>query len=85
MNSYKHAGIHQVIRRNKESEISPNYLEGEILDVLESTNAFAILAAIAIADLADDGPLAYAIYERGMEFFRKRSNESLRPIVDTND
>lgn len=79
MNSFKHTGFYQVVRRNKASEIAPNYSEEEILDGLESANAFAILTAIAIATLAKDEHLAYSVYERAMEFFKKSPNKSLQP------
>ena len=81
MNSFKHTGFYQVVRRNKESDISPDYSEDEILDGLESANAFAVLTAIAIASIAKDESLAYSVYVYGMEFFKKNSNKSLQPNV----
>jgi len=83
MNSFKHTGFYQVVRRNKESEISPNYSDEEIIDGLESANAFAILTGIAIADIAKDEHLAYDVYERGMEYFKKNPNRALQPTAES--
>ena len=71
MNSFKHSGVYQVARRHKGSEIAPNYSDAEILDGLESVNAFAILTGIAIANIARDEALAREIYEQGKRFFGK--------------
>jgi len=69
MNSLTHSGFYQVVRRNKEGEISPNYTDEEILDALETTNSFAILTSIAIADMAGNERLVKEVFEKGMEYF----------------
>ena len=76
MNSFIHTGFKQVVRRNNEDEISPNYTDEEILDLLESTNSFAILTAIAIADIADNVALANTFYDRGVKIFKKTSGNT---------
>ncbi|OGI53175.1 MAG: hypothetical protein A3E57_03800 [Candidatus Muproteobacteria bacterium RIFCSPHIGHO2_12_FULL_60_33] len=85
MNSFTHGGFYQVVRRNKETEISPNYSDEEIIDALESANSFAILTAIAIADMANNVTLANSIYERGMEFFKKNPSKAIKSAVGKGD
>lgn len=67
MNSFTHSGFYQVVRRIKEGEISPDYADEEIINVLQSANSFAILTAGAIANMAKNERLAKEIYDRGME------------------
>lgn len=69
MNSFTHSGFYQVVRRNKSGEIAPNYTDEEIKDVLETANSFAILTAVAIANMANNEELAKSVFKRGMEFF----------------
>ena len=69
MNSFTHSGFYQVVRRIKSGEIAPNYTDEEIKDALETANSFAILIAIAIADMAGNEELAKSVFGRGMEFF----------------
>jgi hypothetical protein len=52
MNSYTHGGIHQVARRVKGNAIDPNYLDGEIIEVLRMGQMFALLAFIQIVLVA---------------------------------
>jgi hypothetical protein len=42
MNSFTHGGFYQVVRRNKETEIAPNYSNEEIINALESANSFDV-------------------------------------------
>ena len=83
MNSFTHSGFYQVVRRNKENEIAPDYTDEEILDALESANSFAILTAIAIADISGNEALAHSVYERGMKFFKKNPNQALQPTAES--
>ena len=85
MNSFTHCGFYQVVRRNKEIEIAPNYSDEEIIDALESANSSAILTAIAIADMANNVTLANSIYERGMEFFKKNPRKAIKSAVGKGD
>lgn len=72
MNSFTHSGFHQVVRRNKDREISPNYTNDEIIDAIETANSCAILTAIAIADIANSVELAKEIFDRGMAYFKTK-------------
>jgi len=85
MNSFTHGGFYQVVRRNKETEIAPNYSNEEIIDALESANSFAILTAIAIADMANNVTLANSIYECGMEFFKKNPRKAIKSAAGKGD
>jgi hypothetical protein len=85
MNSFTHGGFYQVVRRNKEIEIAPNYSDEEIIDALESANSSAILTAIAIADMANNVTLANSIYERGMELFKKNPRKAIKSAVGKGD
>jgi hypothetical protein len=72
MNSFTHSGYSQAVRRNTEDSIEPNYEEQEILEVLQFSNAIALLTCIEIASLANNGDLAY-------EFLKKAKR--LRPVA----
>jgi len=69
MNSLTHSGFYQVTRRNKVGEIAPDYTNEEIIDALQTANSFAILTAIAIADMAHNERLAKEVFEKGMDYF----------------
>ncbi len=77
MNSATHSGFYQVLRRNTENEIAPNYSKEDIVNALESANSFAILTAIAISDIANNTQLANTVYKYGMEYFKKSPNNPL--------
>jgi hypothetical protein len=72
MNSFTHSGYSQAVRRNTEEFIEPNYEEPEILEVLQFSNAIALLTCIEIASLANNRDLAY-------EFLKKAKR--LRPVA----
>lgn len=61
---FTHTGFHQVVRRNKESSIEPNYEEAELLEVLNFADGIGIMAAVEIAHLASDDYLATALLEK---------------------
>ncbi len=75
MNSYTHGGIHQVARRVKGNAIDPNYLDGEIMEVLRMGQMFALLAFIQIVLVADRKDLEQVgiqkLYE--LELYKKKS------------
>ncbi len=75
MNSYTHGGIHQVARRVKGNAIDPNYLDGEIIEVLRMGQMFALLAFIQIVLVAGRKDLEQVgiqkLYE--LELFKKKS------------
>lgn len=54
MSSYVHNGNLQVVRRNGEEFLGPNYSSEEINEVLALANWFALLAAVEIPPLSDD-------------------------------
>jgi hypothetical protein len=64
MNSFTHSGYLQVVRRNTEITIQPNYTEGETLEALNFANAVGVLSAIAIALLAENTELASSLLEK---------------------
>jgi hypothetical protein len=61
MSGFTHTGFEQIVRRNTESTIEPNYDEDEILEALEFSRAMGCLSAIAICDLAGNNALANEI------------------------
>ncbi len=54
-------------RWNTEDEIGHNYKEDELVEVIDYTNALAILASIGIALLAKDDALASRLLAKGRE------------------
>ena len=72
MNSFTHSGYSQAVRRNTQDSIEPNYEEKEVLEVLQFSNAIALLSCIEIASLANNVDLAY-------EFLKKAKR--LRPVA----
>jgi hypothetical protein len=67
MCSYTHTGYHQVVRRNKETTIEPNYDDGDLLEVLRFADGIAIMAAIEIAHLASKDAFAVALLKKAKE------------------
>lgn len=67
MCSYAHTGSLQMARWNTEDEIGHNYKEDELVEVIDYTNALAILASIGIALLAKDDALASRLLAKGRE------------------
>ena len=61
MNSYTHTGYLQVMRRQTETSIEPNYDDDEVLEVVNAANVFGFLSAIALCDLTNNGVLAKTI------------------------
>ncbi len=70
MNSYTHTGFHQVVRRNRDSTIEPDYSENEIIEVVSFANAIGVLAAIEIARLARNEILANEVLEKAQHVLR---------------
>lgn len=64
MNSFTHCGFHQVVRRNKEATIEPDYAEEEILEVVNFAGAIGLLSAIEIAHLAGNEALANEVLQK---------------------
>lgn len=68
MNSYTHSGYFQVVRRNTETTIEPNYTEDEIMEVLNFANAVGLLSAVATALFAENEQLANAVLEKAKTY-----------------
>lgn len=64
MNSFTHCGFHQVVRRNKEATIEPDYSDEEVLEVLRFAGTIGLLSAIEIACLAGNEVLANDVLSR---------------------
>ena len=80
MNSFTHSGFFQVVRRNTDSTIEPNYSDKELIDALETADSFAILTAIAIADMGKNQNLALEVFEKGKKYFdEQRPNKASQP------
>ena len=79
MNSFTHSGFFQVVRRNTGNTIEPNYADEELIDALETANSFAILTAIAIADMSGNQNLALEVFEKGKKYFEDRPNKASQP------
>lgn len=68
MNSSVHAGYQQIVHRQTESSIEPNYDEKKIKQLTNFANAISCLSAIAICDLSDDSVVAYDILQRFSDY-----------------
>jgi len=64
MCSYTHSGYFAARRRLTEEAISPNYTEDQIIEVLTWANALGIMAAIEIAQIANNYALAQTFLEK---------------------
>jgi hypothetical protein len=69
MNSFTHSGFLQVVRRNKEESIEPNYPDEEIIELVNMANALGMLAALQIALLAGKKDLANDMLEKSKIIF----------------
>tara|TARA_R110002073_G_scaffold21168_1_gene75004 strand:- start:132 stop:710 length:579 start_codon:yes stop_codon:yes gene_type:complete len=52
MCSFIHTGFLQVVRRNRETTVEPDYNDDEVIEALGFANAIALLAALEIAHIA---------------------------------
>jgi hypothetical protein len=64
MHSYTHGGYLQAVRRMTPDQIKPNYSEGEMLEVINSSDTVALLAASEIFSMARRNDLNEAALER---------------------
>ena len=64
MNSFTHSGFLQVVRRNKEDSLEPNYTDEEIIELVNIANALGMLSALQIALLAGKNNLANDMLEK---------------------
>jgi len=79
MNSFTHTGFAQVVRRNKESTIEPNYEEAELLEAIGFANGIALMSAIEIAHLANNDTLANALLEKAKAISKLSPNSGVQP------
>lgn len=61
MNSFTHSGFNQVVRRNTNSTIEPNYPVEEIEEAINFTNAIGLLSYLEISFLAKKEELSIEI------------------------
>jgi len=64
MNSFTHSGFSQIIRRNTESSIEPNYEMEEIEEAITFANAIGLLSCLEISFLAKKEKLSIEILEK---------------------
>jgi hypothetical protein len=64
MCSYAHGGYLQAVRRITPGQITENYSEDEMLEVINSSSAIALLAAFEIFSMAQRKDLIEAVLER---------------------
>lgn len=69
MNSFTHSGFLQVVRRNKEDSLEPNYTNEEIIELVNIANALGMLSALQIALLAGKNKLANDMLEKSKIIF----------------
>ncbi len=81
MNSFTHTGFSQVVRRNKEGTIEPNYHEGELLEIVNFASGFGIMSAVEIAHLASNEVLANALLVKAKEIAKVSPNHPMQPIA----
>jgi hypothetical protein len=64
MNCFTHSGFNQVVRRNINSTIEPNYPVEEIEEAINFTNAIGLLSYLEISFLAKKNELSIEILEK---------------------
>ena len=64
MNSFTHSGFSQIIRRNTESTIEPNYEIEEIEEAINFTNAIGLLSCLETSFLAKKEKFSIEILEK---------------------
>ena len=64
MCSYAHGGYLQVVRRITPDQITANYSEDEILEVISASSTIALLAASELFSMAKCKDLVEAVLER---------------------
>ena len=67
MNCFTHSGFSQVVRRNTESSIEPNYDPEEIKEAMDFTNAIGLLTSLELSFLTKNEALSLEILEKTKE------------------
>jgi hypothetical protein len=66
--SFTHTGFLQVTRRYTDGVLKPSYPAAEVVQALRFAGAFGLIAALELATLSNDAPLAASILERGRQY-----------------
>ena len=66
-NCFTHSGFSQVVRRNTESSIEPNYDSEEIKEAMDFTNAIGLLTSLELSFLTKNEALSLEILEKTKE------------------
>jgi hypothetical protein len=64
LNSFTHTGFNQVIRRNTDKYIEPNYTDEDIIQIVGFVNLIALLAGVEITFLSGDNELSLEFLEK---------------------
>lgn len=64
LNAYTHTGAHQLQRYLREGGIEASYADDEIEEALDFADAFALLSAVGIAEIAQRADLASKFLDR---------------------
>ena len=67
MNCFTHSGFSQVVRRNTESSIEPNYDPEEIEEAVHFTNAIGLLCSLELSFLTRNEALSLEILKKAYE------------------
>lgn len=68
MNSFTHSGFSQIVRRNTESTIEPNYDKEEIDEAIDFANAIGILSCLEISFLTGNNELSMELMKKIEEY-----------------
>ncbi len=68
MNSFTHSGFSQIVRRNTESTIEPNYDREEIDEAIDFANAIGILSCLEISFLTGNNELSMELLKEIEEY-----------------
>lgn len=77
MCGFTHTGFDQVVRRNKETTIEPNYEEVDLLEVLDFADGIGLMSAVEIAHLANNGALAMALLDKARAISKLSPNNTV--------
>lgn len=74
LNSFTHTGFNQLVRRNTEQYIEPNYENEDICQIIDLVNSNALLAGLEITFLAGDIERSGEFLEKMKEYVSKSAN-----------
>ena len=70
LNSFTHSGYAQVVRRNTESTIEPNYTDAEKIELLNFAMSIGLFTGMAIAYISGRNELASSMLEKAKLFWK---------------